>query len=216
MKVKVSYTKYKNSAGATFWSGLGAVFGYFLAPAGLLLIVWGGIHFNLHGFLAVLWGIACFAVTVLAMVGGVHLCDAMEMKCLQKAMKEIETANPNDHGMMSTIDDPGNTDGVSPAQTELQNLIKDRLVEAEKREKIQNVICPFCGEDIPSNSSYCCYCGKDISKQENLKTASSFTDPDWTLKCCPSCEAAIPCFMVYCNKCGKEQKLIARGRPADS
>ncbi len=204
MKIKISYTKYRNSPLATFWSGLGSILAYFLIPAGLLLVVWGGVHFDLHGFSAVLWGIICIIVTILVIVGGIRFCEAMEMNCLQKTFKEINTVLTSDPENLTLKNDLNSTFGTPFLQADLQNMVHFEIPEGN--EKIQNLICPFCGKDIPSTSSYCCFCGRDISTHDDLQMASSFTDPDWTLKTCPSCKSAIPFFMVYCSICGKYQR----------
>ena len=48
----------------------------------------------------------------------------------------------------------------------------------------QNVVCPFCGKDIPPESRYCLFCGQDLAGQSDLKKADSFTDPDATIQLC--------------------------------
>ena len=56
----------------------------------------------------------------------------------------------------------------------------------------QNVVCPFCGKDIPPESRYCLFCGQDFSGQSDLKKADSFTDPDATIQLCKSCGVVMP------------------------
>jgi len=56
----------------------------------------------------------------------------------------------------------------------------------------QNVICPFCGKDIPPESRYCLFCGQDLAGQSDLQKADSFTDPDATIQFCKSCGVIIP------------------------
>ncbi len=33
----------------------------------------------------------------------------------------------------------------------------------------QDVICPFCGKDMPPESRYCLFCGKELAGQSDLK-----------------------------------------------
>ena len=33
----------------------------------------------------------------------------------------------------------------------------------------QNVICPFCSKDMPPESRYCLFCGKELAGQSDLK-----------------------------------------------
>ena len=69
----------------------------------------------------------------------------------------------------------------------------------------QNVICPFCGKDIPPESRYCLFCGQDLAGQSDLKKADSFTDPDATIQFCKSCGVIIPPYSKYCPVCGERQ-----------
>lgn len=39
---------------------------------------------------------------------------------------------------------------------------------------VNNVICPFCRGDIPPNSHYCVFCGKDLTGQKMNKADSSY------------------------------------------
>ena len=68
-----------------------------------------------------------------------------------------------------------------------------------------NVICPFCREDIPPVSHYCISCGKDLTGRK-MNKADSFADPDVTVKSCGSCGAFIPVYARYCSACGKSQR----------
>lgn len=33
----------------------------------------------------------------------------------------------------------------------------------------QDVICPFCGKDMPPESRYCLFCGKELAGQSDQK-----------------------------------------------
>ena len=70
----------------------------------------------------------------------------------------------------------------------------------------QNVICPFCGKDIPPESRYCLFCGQDLAGQSDLQKADSFTDPDATIQFCKSCGVIIPPYSKYCPVCGERQR----------
>ena len=70
----------------------------------------------------------------------------------------------------------------------------------------QNVICPFCGKDIPPESRYCLFCGQDLAGRDDLQKAESFTDPDATIQFCKSCGAVIPLYSRYCPVCGEGQR----------
>ena len=82
----------------------------------------------------------------------------------------------------------------------------------------QNVICPFCGKDIPPESRYCLFCGQDLAGQSDLQKADSFTDPDATIQFCKSCGVIIPPYSKYCPVCGERQRRSSSraGQPPSS
>src|SRR5688500_3974439 len=76
-------------------------------------------------------------------------------------------------------------------------------------------MCPYCGEDVPDDSSACWKCGTEISKGEGggagggeeitQRNVEGKTGPKAE---CPFCQAMIPARALRCNECGK---VLQRG-----
>ena len=190
MKARIEYNQYPDSAAAAFFSKLGGACGYLLIPLGLLLIVWGRVHFGFSGFRMALWVVGCMAVTVLAFFGMICFCEVMEIKCAVRTMTRPQKRAP------------GGGAGPEPAAP-----VKP------KQEKKRNALCPFCGREIMPEACYCNSCGKDLSEAGELEKAASFFDPEYTRKTCIACGAAIPMGARYCHLCGADQKWEGRYVP---
>ena len=190
MKARIEYNQYPDSAAATFFSKLGGACGYLLIPLGLLLIVWGRVHFGFSGFRMALWVVGCMAVTVFAFFGMICFCEVMEIKCAVRAMTRPQKRAP------------GGGAGPEPAAP-----VKP------KQEKKRNALCPFCGREIMPEARYCNSCGEDLSETGELEKAASFFDPEYTRKTCIACGAAIPMGARYCHLCGADQKWEGRYVP---
>jgi predicted nucleic acid-binding Zn ribbon protein/Cu/Ag efflux protein CusF len=72
-------------------------------------------------------------------------------------------------------------------------------------------MCPYCGEDVPDDSSACWKCGTEISKGEggggapdgeelSQRNVESKSGPKTE---CPFCQALIPARALRCNECGR-------------
>jgi predicted nucleic acid-binding Zn ribbon protein len=69
-------------------------------------------------------------------------------------------------------------------------------------------MCPYCGEDVPDDSSACWKCGTEISKGEGGASGDEITQRNTESKTgpkaeCPFCQAMIPARALRCNECGR-------------
>lgn len=71
-------------------------------------------------------------------------------------------------------------------------------------------MCPYCGEDVPDDSSACWKCGTEISRGEGGGggDADEITQRNPEGKSgpkaeCPFCQALIPARALRCNECGR-------------
>lgn len=67
-------------------------------------------------------------------------------------------------------------------------------------------MCPYCGEDVPDDSSACWKCGTEIQRGEagageiQQRNQEARSGPKVE---CPHCQAQIPARALRCNECGR-------------